>query len=245
MSRALAVVSLSGGMDSSTLVAHMHQTYDVLALSFNYGQRHAQELTAAVQIADHYEAEWHEIDLRSVGSLLTGSALTDPTVDVPEGHYAEDNMRSTVVPNRNAIMANIAIGIASARKAKVVALGIHAGDHAVYPDCRPQWVGALRDLAAKGLEGFPTPAIVTPFITWSKTDIAREADRLGVPLGLTWSCYKGGVHKVGDAYVNEKAKHCGRCGTCVERIEAFRDAGLPDPTEYWDTDFAKEVLADA
>lgn len=231
MSRALAVVSLSGGLDSSTLLAHMHQTYDVLALSFNYGQRHNRELTAAAEIADHYQAEWHEIDLRSVGAQLTGSALTDPDVDVPEGHYAEDSMRATVVPNRNAIMANIAIGIASARGAKLVALGIHAGDHAVYPDCRPQWVGALRDLAAKGLEGFPTPQIVTPFVTWSKTDIAREANRLGVPVELTWSCYKGGT------------KHCGRCGTCVERIEAFRDAGHGDPTEYEDREFATAVLA--
>lgn len=234
MSRALAVVSLSGGLDSSTLLAHMHQTYDVLALSFNYGQRHVRELDAAARIADHYEAEWHEIDLRTVGSLLTGSALTDMDVDVPEGHYAEDSMRATVVPNRNAIMANIAIGIASARGAKLVALGIHAGDHAVYPDCRPQWVGALRDLASKSLEGFPTPQIVTPFVTWSKTDIAREAHRLGVPVEETWSCYKGGI---GDR------RHCGRCGTCVERVEAFRDAGVPDPTEYQDTEFATAVLA--
>lgn len=233
MSRALAVVSLSGGLDSSTLLAHMHQTYDVLALSFYYGQRHSFELGSAQAVAAHYGAEHHEIDLGSVGKLLTGSALTDSSVPVPEGHYAEENMRATVVPNRNAIMANIAIGIASARGAKLVALGIHAGDHAVYPDCRPQWVGALRDLAAKGLDGFHTPQIVTPFVTWSKTDIAREANRLGVPVELTYSCYKG------------DAKHCGRCGTCVERIEAFRDAGVPDPTEYQDTDFAKAVLANA
>jgi 7-cyano-7-deazaguanine synthase len=243
MSRALAVVSLSGGMDSSTLLAHIHQTYDVLALSFNYGQRHARELTAAAQIAEHYDAEWHEIDLRSVGKLLTGSALTDPSVPVPEGHYAEETMRATVVANRNAIMANIAIGIASARGAELVALGIHAGDHAVYPDCRPQWVAALRDLAAKGLDGFHTPKIVTPFVTWTKADIAAEGARLGVPLGLTWSCYKGGELKHGNTYVNVKAKHCGCCGTCVERIEAFRDAGVPDPTEYHDTEFAASVLA--
>jgi 7-cyano-7-deazaguanine synthase len=235
-------------MDSSTLLAHIHQTYDVLALSFNYGQRHERELTAAVQIADHYDAEWHEIDLRSVGKQLTGSALTDKSIEVPEGHYAEENMRATVVPNRNSIMANIAIGIASARGAELVALGIHAGDHAVYPDCRPQWVGALRELAAQGLDGFHVPRIVTPFVTWSKADIAREGARLGVPLGLTWSCYKGGqVPKHGDAYLTDgaPAKHCGRCGTCVERIEAFRDAGLIDPTEYEDRDFAEGVLADA
>jgi 7-cyano-7-deazaguanine synthase len=231
MSRALAVVSLSGGMDSSTLLAHIHQTYDVLAVSFNYGQRHARELTAAAEIADHYGVEWHEIDLRSVGALLTGSALTDRSVAVPEGHYAAESMRATVVPNRNAIMANIAIGIASARDARMVALGVHAGDHAVYPDCRPEFVTALRKLAAAALEGFSTPFIETPFITWTKTDIAREADRLGVPLGKTWSCYAGRTH------------HCGRCGTCVERIEAMRDAGIEDPTQYEDRQFAEGVLA--
>ena len=231
MSRALAVVSLSGGMDSSTLLAHIHQTYDVLALSFNYGQRHSVELDAARDIAEYYDTEHHVIDLTTVGALLGGSALTDPTVPVPEGHYAEDSMRSTVVPNRNAIMANIAIGIASARGAEMIALGIHAGDHAVYPDCRPQWVGALRELASKSLEGFHTPRIDTPFVIWSKTDIAREAARLGVPLELTWSCYQGG------------AVHCGCCGTCVERREAMRDAGVADPTEYADTAFAWRVLA--
>ena len=130
-------------------------------------------------------------------------------------------------------MANVAIGIASARGAELVALGIHAGDHAVYPDCRPEWVGALRELAAKGLEGFHTPRIVTPFVTWSKADIAREAGKLAVPLGLTYSCYKG------------LPKHCGRCSTCVERREAMRDAGVADPTQYEDTEFAWEVLANA
>jgi 7-cyano-7-deazaguanine synthase len=232
MSNPLAVVSLSGGMDSSTLLAHMLDTeYDVIGLSFNYGQRHVKELDAAREIAKYYDIEYHIVDLRSVGRLLTGSALTDDSVEVPEGHYEADTMKATVVPNRNAIMANIAIGVASARGAECVCLGIHAGDHAVYPDCRPEWVATLRHLAAASLDGFHTPRIDTPFVNRTKTDIARIAGELLVPLGKTWSCYKGGE------------KHCGRCGTCVERIEAIRDAGIDDPTEYEDKSFAEAVLA--
>ncbi|MFJ4627160.1 7-cyano-7-deazaguanine synthase QueC [Streptomyces sp. NPDC088847] len=219
--RPLAVIVLSGGMDSTTVTAlYRSLGYDLVLLSFDYGQRHVRELEAARQIAAHYGAEHHVIDLRSVGALMPGSALTDHTVDVPEGHYAEPSMRATVVPNRNAIMANIAVGIASARGALVVALGIHAGDHAVYPDCRPVFREALQQSVTAALDGFPTPVIETPFIHFTKTDIARAAVRLDAPIRMSWSCYKGG------------AKHCGRCGTCVERHEAFVDAGLVDPTEY-------------
>lgn len=217
----LAVLCFSGGMDSTTLAAHYaDQGYDLLLLSFDYGQRHIRELESAQSVAAELGAERHTVDLRTVGALLPGSALTDPSVAVPDGHYAEPSMRATVVPNRNAIMANIAIGVASARRASLVALGIHAGDHAVYPDCRPGFVRALRACAAEALEGFCVPRIETPFIKISKTDIARRAAVLGAPLHLSWSCYKGGD------------VHCGKCGTCVERREAFDDAGLTDPTEY-------------
>lgn len=232
MSKPLAVVSLSGGMDSTTLLAHMIDTgYDAIGLSFNYGQRHVKELDAAREIARHYDVEYHVIDLRSVGRLLTGSALTDDSVDVPEGHYAADTMKATVVPNRNAIMANIAIGVASARKADCICLGIHAGDHAVYPDCRPEWVATLRHLAAASLDGFWTPRIDTPFVHRTKADIASLAGVLRVPLEKTWSCYVG------------RDRACGRCGTCVERLEACRDAGIEDPLDYEDREFAKAVLA--
>ncbi|WP_328638392.1 7-cyano-7-deazaguanine synthase QueC [Streptomyces canus] len=221
LARPLAVLAFSGGMDSTTLAAHYQGLgYDLLLLSFDYGQRHARELDAARRIADHYRAEHHVVDLTSVGALMPGSALTDRTVDVPEGHYAEASMRSTVVPNRNAIMANVAAGIASARGAAVVALGIHAGDHAVYPDCRPPFLDALQRSVTAALTGFPTPTVEAPFIYQTKTDIARRGSELGVPFALTWSCYQGG------------ALHCGRCGTCVERREAFNDAGLTDPTHY-------------
>lgn len=216
-----AVLCFSGGMDSTVLAAHYHHAgHSLILLSCDYGQRHHRELEAARQVADHFNAEHHIIDLTTVGSLLPGSALTDPGVTVPEGHYAAESMRITVVPNRNAIMANIAVGVASARHADVVALGIHAGDHAVYPDCRPEFLSALQTCVSTALAGHHTPRVEAPFITWSKTRIARRGAELDAPLHLTWSCYKGGE------------AHCGRCGTCVERREAFRDAGLPDPTTY-------------
>lgn len=222
MNKPLAVLSFSGGMDSTTLAAHYaREGYGLLLLSFDYGQRHgAAELNAAREVAEALDAEHHVVDLTSITSLLSGSALTDPSVDVPDGHYAEESMRATVVPNRNAIMANIAVGAASARGAELVGLGVHAGDHAIYPDCRPEFVEALEALAATALAGFHTPKIATPFVTWSKTEIASYAQRIGAPVHLSWSCYKGG------------GVHCGTCGTCTERKEAFADALVPDPTEY-------------
>ncbi|MFD8820767.1 7-cyano-7-deazaguanine synthase QueC [Streptomyces sp. NPDC059605] len=219
--RPLAALTFSGGMDSTTLAAHYDRLgYDLLLLSFNYGQRHLRELEAARRIATHYQAEHHIVDLSAVGSLMPGSALTDPSVDVPAGHYADETMRVTVVPNRNAIMTNVTAGIASARGAAIVALGIHAGDHAIYPDCRPAFLDALQQSITAALDGLPAPVVEAPFIHITKADIARRAADLDAPLALSWSCYKGG------------ALHCGRCGTCVERRRAFTDTGLNDPTAY-------------
>lgn len=222
MIKPLAVLCFSGGMDSTTLAArYASEGYDLLLLSFDYGQLHRRrELQAAFRIADRLGAEHHVIDLSSVAPLLPGSALTDPSVDVPDGHYAEESMKSTVVPNRNAIMASIALGIASARGAELIGLGVHAGDHAIYPDCRPEFVDALQGLAAAALKGMHTPQIVTPFVHMTKAEIAAHAATVDAPLDLSWSCYKGGE------------VHCGTCGTCVERREAFADAGREDPTEY-------------
>lgn len=218
----LAVLAFSGGMDSTTLAArYAAGGYDLLLLSFDYGQRHGRrELEAAARIAGYLGAEHRIVDLSSIAGLLPGSALTDPSVNVPDGHYAEKSMRATVVPNRNAVMANIALAVASARGAELIGLGVHAGDHAVYADCRPEFVDALRELSAVALSGIHVPQIEAPFVHWSKTEVARYAATLGAPLGMTWSCYKGGD------------VHCGTCGTCTERKEAFADAGLDDPTGY-------------
>lgn len=221
----LAVIVLSGGLDSTVAAAVYHdQGYRLLCVSVDYGQRHARELRSARAVADYYDAEHVLVDLSSVGRALTGSALTDPTVQVPEGHYAEESMRATVVPNRNAILANVAVGIAVSRQAELVAMGMHAGDHAVYPDCRPEFFAVLNELIRTANEGFNPPRFEAPFILQSKTDIASIGAALGAPMGMTWSCYQGGD------------LHCGVCGTCYERREAFTDAGVPDPTEYLDSE---------
>lgn len=223
-----AIICFSGGMDSTTLATmYLQQGFSLGLLSVDYGQRHGRrEIAAAAKIAGHLDnlgiapVSHQVLDLSGLGDFLVGSALTDPEIDVPDGHYAAETMRATVVPNRNAIMANIAIGVASAAEADVIAMGMHAGDHAIYPDCRPEFVRALRQTMVHALKGFHTPRLEAPFISKSKTDIARLADDLGAPVHLSWSCYKGGD------------LHCGTCGTCTERKEAFKDAGVTDPTEY-------------
>ncbi|WDZ88582.1 7-cyano-7-deazaguanine synthase QueC [Nocardiopsis sp. HUAS JQ3] len=217
------VVVFSGGMDSTTLLAHFAALrFRLVAVTVEYGQRHGKEVDAARAVARHYGAEHHVLGVTGFGPLLRGSALTDARVDVPDGHYAEESMRDTVVPNRNAVLANLAASVAVARRAGTVALGMHSGDHFVYPDCRPAFVDALRHLVGVANEGFAAPRVEAPFMAWSKADIARHGVRLGAPLERSWSCYKGGD------------VHCGTCGTCYERREAFQEAGLPDPTEYLD-----------
>lgn len=223
-----SIICFSGGMDSTTLATMYLKTGHSLGLlSFDYGQRHrTRELSAAAKVAGHLASldiapvTLRTVDLTSVTELLTGSALTDPDYEVPDGHYTDESMRVTVVPNRNAIMANIAIGVASAAQADVIALGVHAGDHAVYPDCRPEFIRSLRQTMTHALKGFHTPRLETPFLHKSKAEIAKSAGLLKAPLHLSWSCYKGGEI------------HCGKCGTCVERREAFDLAKIPDPTEY-------------
>lgn len=152
-------------------------------------------------------------------SLLHGSALTDPAVSVPDGHYTEDSMKATIVPNRNAIMLAIGCAAAYSSSAEVVALAVHAGDHFIYPDCRPDFIDAFERMERLAME-MPTLRIETPFLRRTKADIVRTGADLGVPFEETWSCYKGGT------------SHCGTCGTCVERREAFAVAGVPDPTRY-------------
>ncbi len=217
------VTTLSGGLDSVTLAHELvADGHDLIALSFDYGQRHAKEIDCAARCAARLGGDHHVVDLRSVGSLLTGSALTDGTVDVPEGHYTDASMAATVVPNRNAIMLSVAIGVAVARGASAVATAVHAGDHPIYPDCRPAFIEAIEHEARVANEGFLAAdfRVLAPFMHLGKDEIVRRGAALGVPFGETWSCYVGGD------------EHCGRCGTCVERREAFDLAGVADPTAY-------------
>ncbi|MGO4705321.1 7-cyano-7-deazaguanine synthase QueC [Microvirga sp. 2MCAF38] len=219
------LVVCSGGLDSVTL-AHKVAAERVLTrlVSFDYGQRHKKELDSARACAARLGVPHDVVDIAAVGRLLTGSALTSGEA-VPEGHYAEDSMRVTVVPNRNAIMLAIAFGIAAAEEADAVAAAVHGGDHFIYPDCRPDFIEAFETMQRHALDGFAKIALYTPFVRLNKADIVREGARLGVPFGETWSCYQGGD------------LHCGRCGTCVERREAFHLAGVDDPTSYEDPDY--------
>jgi 7-cyano-7-deazaguanine synthase len=206
------VLIYSGGLDSTTLLYYLRADgHQVRALSFNYGQRHARELVAAQAITARLGVEHVVMDLATLGrDLLTGSSQTDPTVEVPEGHYAEESMKATVVPGRNLIMASIGLGWAASMKSDAIALGVHSGDHAIYPDCRPEWVDALRRISR--INDWHPVELMTPFIRWSKGEIARMALRLNVPIDETWTCYKG------------EAVPCGKCGSCVERAEALDEA---------------------
>jgi 7-cyano-7-deazaguanine synthase len=217
------VTVLSGGVDSTVLAYYLAaKGWRVRPVSFDYGQRHVRELLAAERIAEGLGVPHEVVDLRSVGRLLSGSALTDPDVEVPAGHYTDVSMRSTVVANRNAIFTSVAVGVAVAESAAAVALGIHAGDHPIYPDCRPEFVAAAERLARVANEGFIAEDfhLLTPWLHRSKADIVSRGAELSVPFADTWSCYRG------------EQRHCGRCGTCVERREAFDLAGVMDPTEY-------------
>ncbi|ODA93087.1 7-cyano-7-deazaguanine synthase QueC [Mesorhizobium sp. SEMIA 3007] len=220
-----ALVICSGGLDSVSL-AHKVATEQKLIglLSFDYGQRHKKELGFAAMCAKRLGVPHQIVDIRDVGRNLSGSALTD-NVDVPDGHYAEDSMRITVVPNRNAIMLAIAFGVAAAQKADAVATAVHGGDHFIYPDCRPAFIDAFQTMQNHALAGYADIRLYAPYVNMSKADIVSEGARYATPFEATWSCYKGG------------ARHCGRCGTCVERREAFDLAGIADPTDYEDADF--------
>lgn len=214
----MTLALLSGGMDSTTLVSFVNAE---AAVFVDYGQRHVRERRSAEAVASYYDIPLYPLDLTSYGRNVR-SALTDHDEAVPHGHYAADNMAQTVVPNRNAVMLSAAAGVAASLGFTRVVTAVHSGDHAVYPDCREEFIDAL-DKATRLACGVE---ILAPFVRIDKTDIARMALIQGTPLELTWSCYEGGE------------VHCGRCGTCVERAEAIHDAGWPsDPTEYADPEF--------
>ena len=214
-----AVVLFSGGLDSTVLVYHLlNKGADLKLLSIDYGQRHEKELKSSSEIAESLGLEHEILRLPMLNNLLGGSALTDPSISLPEGHYAEDSMKATVVPNRNMILLSLAAGHAISLQFDTVAYAAHAGDHTIYPDCRPEFATAM-DQALK-LCDWNTVSLYRPFVQLSKHDLVRKGKELGVPFEKTWSCYAG------------NDKHCGKCGTCVERKEAFELVGLLDPTEY-------------
>ena len=218
------LVVCSGGLDSVTLAHQVAAEHELCSLiSFDYGQKHAKELHYAQACADRLHVPWHRIDLSALGAHLA-SALTNDS-QVPEGHYAESTMKSTVVPNRNAIMLTIAFGLAANYQADAVATAVHGGDHFIYPDCRPDFTESFAAMQKLALAGVAEVALYTPYVHENKAYIATQGTKYQVPFAETWSCYQGGEI------------HCGRCGTCVERREAFAEAGVTDPTDYADADF--------
>ena len=217
-----ALVLFSGGLDSTVLATQLKaEGAETRLLSIDYGQRHARELKRAEQIAQALELTHQVLRLPDLGPLLGGSSLTDAKVELPEGHYAEESMKATVVPNRNMILLALAGGHALSIKFDTIAYAAHAGDHTIYPDCRPEFADAME--TALGLADWKKLSLHRPFVHLSKTDLVKKGAELGAPLHLTWSCYAG------------RDIHCGKCGTCVERKEAFALAKIPDPTEYEDS----------
>lgn len=213
------LVLLSGGMDSVTALHWARSEHDVVgAVSFDYGAKHNhREIPLAAWHCGESGVHHDVIELDFVNRLFASDLLKSGG-EVPEGHYADENMKKTVVPFRNGIMLAIACGIAESRGAEGLVIAAHAGDHAIYPDCREPF---MQGMAAAMREGtYAHIELLRPFIHLDKAGIAKLGASLGVDYGKTWSCYKGGE------------VHCGRCGTCVERIEAFKLAGIEDPTVY-------------
>lgn len=212
-----SVIILSGGMDSITLL-YDYQDRIALALSFDYGSKHnARELPFAKEHCHRLGIEHILIPLSFMVEHFK-SSLLQGAEEIPEGHYADENMRSTVVPFRNGIMLSVAVGLAESRGLRYVMMANHGGDHAIYPDCTPEFVDAFDQAAAAGT--FVKVHLLSPYTNLTKGDIALRGKKLGINYAETWSCYKGGE------------KHCGKCGTCVERKEALAYAGIDDATEY-------------
>ncbi|MBJ2183889.1 MAG: 7-cyano-7-deazaguanine synthase QueC [Muribaculaceae bacterium] len=212
-----AIMVLSGGMDSTTML-YDYADRIALAVTFDYGSNHnAREIACARYNCERLGIELVEVKMDFIGRLFNSSLLSGADA-IPEGSYDDDNMRSTVVPFRNGIMLAAAAGLAESRGLHTVMLANHAGDHAIYPDCRPGFVDAMSRAISEGTYDHIT--IFAPYTALTKTQIAARGGELGVDYSHTYSCYKGGE------------RHCGRCGTCCERREALRDAGLPDPTPY-------------
>ena len=214
-----AIVLFSGGLDSTVLATQMkREAKEIRLISIDYGQRHAKELDYSQKIGDYLDISHEILKLPQLGQILGGSSLTDKSLTLPKGHYAEESMKSTVVPNRNMILLALAGGHALSLGFDTIAYAAHAGDHTIYPDCRPEFADAMD--SAFGLADWKELQLYRPYVEMTKSELVSLGKKLNAPLHLTWSCYAGGEI------------HCGKCGTCVERKEAFELAKIHDPTKY-------------
>jgi 7-cyano-7-deazaguanine synthase len=213
------VVIYSGGMDSFTVLNKaIRQGHEVFALSFNYGQKHSRELLCASKVCDKLGIVHKVSDITAIADLLQSSSLVSDDIEVPDGHYEAENMKSTVVPNRNMILISLAIGYAVDIGAEAVWYGAHSGDHTIYPDCRPEFVEQMN--AVSRLANFEVVDVHAPYLYKSKIQILEDGVAMGLDYADTWTCYKG------------LDKACGSCGSCVERLEAFAVVGQQDPVPY-------------
>ncbi len=212
------VVIYSGGMDSFTVLNRaIKDGKQVYALTFDYGQKHVKEIDYAANVCKELNIPHKVIDISAINQLLGGSSLTDD-IDIPEGHYEEESMKSTVVPNRNMILLSLAVGYAVSREASQVYYGAHSGDHAIYPDCRPEFVMKMNDVCQ--IANYQPVEIYSPYLTDTKIDILTDGISMDLDYSKSWTCYNG------------REKACGKCGACQERLEAFRENDLVDPLEY-------------
>lgn len=211
------ILILSGGLDSTTLL-YDYQERIALAISFDYGSNHnAKEIPFARLHCERLGIKHLVIPLEFMGQYFRSSLLSGDEA-IPEGHYADENMKSTVVPFRNGIMLAIAAGMAESNDLQYIMMANHGGDHTIYPDCRPEFVEAFGKATQAGT--FNGVSLLSPYCNMTKAEIAARGKVLGIDYSETWSCYRGGD------------KHCGKCGTCVERREALAEAGITDTTEY-------------
>lgn len=212
------VVIYSGGMDSFTVLNRALQDgKEVYALTFDYGQRHVKEIEYASNVCKSLKVDHKVIDISAINQLLAGSSLTDD-IDIPEGNYEAESMKSTVVPNRNMILLSLAVGYAVSTGASQVYYGAHSGDHAIYPDCRPEFVMKMNDVCK--IANYESVEIFSPYLTVTKSDILTDGLKMNLKYDQTWTCYNG------------REKACGKCGACEERLEAFSDNNVTDPIDY-------------
>jgi len=217
MTKKDSIIIYSGGLDSTTLLYDEKERI-ALAVTFNYGSNHAErEIACARHHCELLAVEHLVIDLAFMKEYFNSSLLSGAD-DIPSGNYNEVNMKSTVVPFRNGIMLSVACGLAEDRGLKRVLIANHSGDHAIYPDCTPGFIANMDGAMTAGT--YNGVRLVAPYTNISKADIVRRGAELGIDFGWTYSCYRG------------TEQHCGTCGTCTERREAFREAGIPDPTQY-------------